>query len=303
MRSLLFSCRYGSLHRDEERCAAESLLISVSSRFGCHTQPLVIPFIIRSSFFIFIINWRVVLQFVSISSMQPSISFKNVSVTLGGVPVLKNISVDIPRGKIIGLLGPSGAGKTTLMRVIVGRQRVQKGSAEVLGLPAGSAKLRGRIGYMPQSAAVYPDLTVMENVRYFGAMIGADRHMVRQVIEMVDLNQQTKQIVATLSGGQRSRVSLAVALLGKPELLALDEPTVGVDPVLRQRLWKIFRSVATTGVTLYVSSHVMDEAERCDDLLLIRDGALLGHDSPEALRQQTHTSSVEAAFLALIGSQ
>ena len=235
--------------------------------------------------------------------MQPSVSLKNVSITLGGASALKDVSVDIPSGKIVGLLGPSGAGKTTLMRVIVGRQRIQYGSAEVLGKPAGAAALRGRIGYMPQSAAIHPDLTVKENIGYFASMLGLGKKEAAEVIAEVDLRKQVSQLVSTLSGGQKSRVSLAVALLGCPNLLVLDEPTVGVDPVLRLKLWKIFRNTAAKGATICVSSHVMDEASRCDDLLLIRRGRLLAHGSPDELLLRTGTATIEDSFLALVGNR
>lgn len=232
--------------------------------------------------------------------MAISISVRDVSVRFDGFDALRRVSVDIPAGKIIGLLGPSGAGKTTLMRAVVGRQRVQKGSVEVLGRPAGSRALRGHIGYMPQSQGVYPDLTVQENMRYYAAMLRLGKREAADAIAAVDLAPQTKQLVRTLSGGQRSRLSLAIALLGSPELLVLDEPTVGVDPVLRQQLWNLFRGVAAQGTTLLVSSHVMDEATRCDDLLLIRGGELLAHDAPMALCEHTKTHSVEEAFLKLV---
>jgi ABC-2 type transport system ATP-binding protein len=234
--------------------------------------------------------------------MDISVSMKQVRVMAGGVVILKNVTVDIPRGKIVGVLGPSGAGKTTLMRVIVGRQRLQAGSAKVLGLAAGSAALRGRIGYMPQSTSVYPDLTVRENVQYFGAMLGQNSQAVRTIIDAVELAPQARQLVRTLSGGQKSRVSLAIALLGKPDMLVLDEPTVGVDPVLRQQLWQLFHQIARTGTTLLVSSHVMDEAGRCDDLLLIREGELLAHGAPDALCRQTGSDTIEETFLKLVGA-
>jgi ABC-2 type transport system ATP-binding protein len=233
--------------------------------------------------------------------MIESVHLTSVNVTLGNTKALDNVSAHLPAGKIIGLLGPSGAGKTTLMRVITGRQRAQSGQAAVLGIPAGSPSLRGRIGYMPQSAAVYQDLTVRENMRYFAAMLGVSRKDADSALAEVDLVPQAKQLVATLSGGQRSRVSLAIALLGQPDVLVLDEPTVGVDPVLRQKLWRIFRRQAAEGKTLFVSSHVMDEASRCDYLLLIRRGTLLAQGTPEELCQQTDSKTIEAAFLALVG--
>lgn len=232
--------------------------------------------------------------------MTVSISMRGVSVRFGGVDALRQVSLDIPTGRIIGLLGPSGAGKTTLMRAIVGRQRIRRGSLEVLGKPVGTRELRGRIGYMPQSPAAYSDLTVQENLRYYAAILQLGRHDAAEVLAAVDMVPQANQLVRTLSGGQRSRLSLAIALLGNPQLLVLDEPTVGVDPVLRQQLWKLFRRIVRDGATVLVSSHVMDEAGRCDDLLLIRDGRCLAHDAPEALCKQTGTHTVEEAFLKLV---
>lgn len=234
--------------------------------------------------------------------MQPAIQIQAMSVTFGsGFPALKNISVDLPAGRIIGFIGPSGAGKTTLIRSIVGRQKVTKGTVRVFGLPTGSAALRQQIGYMPQEKAVYPDLTVRQNLRYFATMRGAGAKQVETVLKETGLSRQADQLVATLSGGQKSRVSLSIALLGSPKLLVLDEPTVGVDPVLRRQLWQLFRRLAASGSTLIVSSHVMDEAGRCDHLLLIRDGRLLAYGSPNELKKQTGTKSVEDSFLALVG--
>jgi len=234
--------------------------------------------------------------------MATAIHLEHASVSFGATKALQNVTLDIPSGKIVGFLGPSGAGKTTLMRVIVGRQPLQKGKAEVLGQRAGAPSLRDRIGYMPQSAGTYQDLTVQENLRYFAVMRGLDRKAADRAIAEVDLMPQSKQLVSTLSGGQRSRLSLAVALLGEPELLVLDEPTVGVDPALRLRLWHIFRRIAERGTTIYISSHVMDEASRCDELLLIRRGRVLAYGTPAELLQQTHATDIESAFLALAGA-
>jgi ABC-2 type transport system ATP-binding protein len=232
--------------------------------------------------------------------MSTAIQIKNLSVKLANKKVLNNITVDLPKGHIIGLLGPSGAGKTTLIRVIVGRQRISDGSARILGQPAGSARLRSEIGYMTQSVSVYPDLTVRENVRYFATMTGQTRKDADDLVKQVELSDHAKQLVSKLSGGQRSRVSLAVALLGRPKILMLDEPTVGVDPVLRQQLWAMFGQLAKQGTTLLISSHVMDEAGRCQDLLLIRDGHLLAYDTPEGLCAKTGTKTVEAGFIKLV---
>ncbi|MDX8049017.1 ABC transporter ATP-binding protein [Lentzea sp. BCCO 10_0798] len=214
--------------------------------------------------------------------------------------VLRDVSCAIPRGSVTGLLGPSGCGKTTLMRSVVGVQIVESGDVTVLGAPAGSPGLRDRIGYATQNPAVYADLSVAENIRYFCAVLGAPRSDVPRVIDEVGLGGHESQLVSSLSGGELSRTSLAVALLGKPELLVLDEPTVGLDPLLRDELWTLFRKLADRGVTLLVSSHVMDEAARCERLLLMRDGALLADDTPAALLSQTGTSDLEQAFLSLV---
>jgi ABC-2 type transport system ATP-binding protein len=233
--------------------------------------------------------------------MQPAIQITDLSVRLGGQLVLKDLSVELPAGRITGLLGPSGAGKTTLIRTIVGRQRVATGSVTVLGQPAGSAPLRPEIGYVTQAPSVYGDLTVTENLRYFAAMVGATKVRVQEVLKDVGLAPQARQLVGTLSGGQKSRVSLAVALLGRPKLLVLDEPTVGIDPLLRRDLWNQFRKLAEQGTTLLVSSHVMDEASHCDHLLLLRGGALLAYGTIMELTKKAGATDVEGVFLKLIG--
>lgn len=225
---------------------------------------------------------------------------RDLHVRRGRVPVLDGLSLAVPRGRIVGLLGPSGSGKTTLMRAIVGVQIVQSGSIEVLGLPAGSAPLRHRVGYVTQQASVYDDLTVRQNLRYFRRVLGAPSGDVDRVIARTELGDVADRLVGSLSGGQRGRVSLAAALLGTPELLVLDEPTVGLDPVLRVELWGLFRSLADEGATLLVSSHVMDEAKRCDRLLLMRDGALLADDTVDGVLEVTGTDDIEEAFLRLI---
>jgi ABC-2 type transport system ATP-binding protein len=235
-----------------------------------------------------------------------AIKIQNLSVTLpDGFQALVGIDVELEQGKIIGFIGPSGAGKTTLMRVIVGRKRATGGSIDIFGHPAGSAILRGQMSYMTQQTSVYTDLTVEENLRYFAAMFGVPAgevtHTVESILHTVELTDKAGLMVGRLSGGQKQRTSLAIALVGNPKLMVLDEPTVGLDPVLREQLWALFRRLAENGTTLIVSSHVMDEAERCDDLLLIRDGQLLAHGSPAALRKQTHTESVEHCFLKLVG--
>jgi ABC-2 type transport system ATP-binding protein len=217
--------------------------------------------------------------------------------------VLRDVSASIRAGQVTGLLGPSGCGKTTLMRSIVGVQRIAGGSVEVLGEPAGSPGLRHRVGYVTQAPSVYADLTVEENVDFFAAVVGASPATKAEVLSIVGLGGAEDRVVGRLSGGQRSRVSLAVALLGQPDLLVLDEPTVGLDPVLRRQLWATFSDLAAAGTTIIVSSHVMDEAQRCDRLLLMREGALIADDSPEALLQSTGAADVESAFLSLIETE
>ncbi|MFF1413880.1 ABC transporter ATP-binding protein [Streptomyces sp. NPDC058289] len=222
--------------------------------------------------------------------------------------VLDGLSFDVPRGRITGLLGPSGCGKSTLMRAVVGTQAHVTGTLDVLGHPAGHPGLRSRIGYVTQAPSVYDDLTVRQNLDYFAAILDPGRsaaerrrETVTRAIADVDLTTHTTALAGNLSGGQRSRVSLAVALLGSPELLVLDEPTVGLDPVLRRDLWNLFHDLAATrGATLLVSSHVMDEAERCHELLLMREGRILAQDTPEALRTRTRTDTVEEGFLHLV---
>ena len=215
-------------------------------------------------------------------------------------PILSALSFRVRKGTITGLLGPSGAGKTTLMRSTVGVQQLTKGTLKVLGLPAGDKRLRSRIGYVTQSPAIYHDLTVRQNVRYFATLTRASADDVERVIHQVRLDEQAKQLVETLSGGQKARVSLAIALLGDPELLVLDEPTVGLDPLLRRELWLLFRQLADKGKTLVISSHVMDEAEHCDDLLLVREGDIIWNDSKERLLERTKKKTVEDAFLQLV---
>lgn len=231
---------------------------------------------------------------------ESAIVVENLRVVRGGRVVLPDLSCAVPRGRVTGLLGPSGGGKSTLIRAIVGVQRIQGGSVDVLGLPAGSVPLRRRVGYVTQAPSVYSDLTVTENLRFFARVLGVDAGGAAEAIERVDLADHADALVGRLSGGQRSRASLAVALLGSPELLVLDEPTVGLDPVLRRELWQLFHAMADDGTTLLVSSHVMDEADRCDLLLLLRDGELLAADTPAALRDRTGASDIEGAFLALV---
>ena len=234
------------------------------------------------------------------SRPAPAVQCTELRVVRGKRVVLPGLNVTIAPGRITGLLGPSGSGKTTLLRSIVGVQVVAGGTVSVLGVPAGSTELRQRVAYVTQEASVYADLTVEQNIRYFAQVLGAPVSDEPRVIDAVGLSDSRDQRVGQLSGGQRSRVSLAVALLGAPELLVLDEPTVGLDPVLRRELWALFASLAASGLSLVISSHVMDEASRCDDLILMRDGELLAHDTVEQILANTGTSDVEAAFLALV---
>ncbi|HJX48427.1 MAG TPA: ABC transporter ATP-binding protein [Gaiellaceae bacterium] len=218
----------------------------------------------------------------------------------GGTVVLPELSCDIAPGSVTGLLGPSGSGKSTLIRAIVGVQRIAGGSIEVLGRPAGAKELRARVGYMTQAPSVYGDLTVRENLRFFARVLGIGLDAVDRAIGEVDLQEEADRVVTRLSGGQRARVSLAAALLGRPDALVLDEPTVGLDPVLRRDLWELFHELARRGTTLLVSSHVMDEADRCDCLLLIREGQLLAQSTPGELRAKTGAQELDDAFLRLI---
>ncbi len=232
--------------------------------------------------------------------MESAITLRDVRVVKNGRPILDGVSAEIAKGQITGMLGPSGAGKTTLMRVIVGLQKPASGSAEVFGHAAGNASLRKTIGYMTQAVSVYPDLTLHENLRFFAAMTDAPAGRVAEVTETVDLKRQAKQLVGTLSGGEQSRASLAIALLARPQLLVLDEPTVGLDPVLRKRLWQLFSELASGGTTLLVSSHVMDEAAHCDRLLLLREGTLLAHGTPNELKRRSGARSIEESFIQLV---
>lgn len=232
--------------------------------------------------------------------MHDAIIADNLTIIRGDKQILESLSFSLSSGKLIGLIGPSGSGKTTLIRTIVGAQHITSGTLTVLGSQAGSKVLRKEIGYVTQSPAVYGDLTVRQNLKYFATILGKGKTDVQRVIKQVDLEGQTDQVVESLSGGQHARVSLAVALLGDAKVLVLDEPTVGLDPLLREHLWKLFRSLAHEGRTLLISSHVMDEAEKCDDLLLLRDGRILSFSARADLLERTATRSVEAAFLKLV---
>jgi ABC-2 type transport system ATP-binding protein len=231
---------------------------------------------------------------------RPAVEVEQLRVVRGGRPVLHGLDFTVARGRVTGLLGPSGCGKTTLMRSIVGVQRLDGGSVTVLGRPAGSRALRDRVGYVTQAPSVYDDLTVAENLTFFARVLAAPASRVAECRDLVGLGDEGRRLVGRLSGGQRSRVSLAVALLADPPLLVLDEPTVGLDPVLRRDLWRTFHRLADRGAAVLVSSHVMDEASRCDRLLLMREGRLVADDTPAALLARTRATDVEGAFLALV---
>jgi len=232
--------------------------------------------------------------------LAAAVHTKDLKVVRGKRVALHDLSVTIPRGTITGLLGPSGCGKTTFMRSIVGTQIVASGSVTVLGHPAGSPALRHRVGYVTQSPTIYNDLRVVDNVRYFAALYGSAPETADQAIDDVGLLDHAAAYCGNLSGGQRTRVSLACALVSQPDLLVLDEPTVGLDPVLRVDLWAQFDRLARRGTTLLVSSHVMDEADHCNELLLMREGRLLAHTTPARLREDTGCTSLEEAFLSVI---
>jgi ABC-2 type transport system ATP-binding protein len=225
---------------------------------------------------------------------------RDLDVVRGTTHALRNVSATVPAGRVTGLLGPSGSGKTTLIRAIVGVQLIRSGTVEVLRLPAGSPVLRRRVGYVTQAPSVYFDLTTRENLDYFARIVGSSPSRIDEVLETVDLAARADVVVRSLSGGERSRVSLATALLGRPEVLVLDEPTIGLDPVLRRSLWNTFHRLAEDGATLLVSSHVMDEAERCDYLILLRDGLVVAEAEPDELRRRTGQDDLEEAFLALV---
>lgn len=229
-----------------------------------------------------------------------AVEARKLGVRKGQTAILHGLDIVIKTGTLTGLIGPSGSGKTTFMRSVVGVQKYQ-GELSVLGQPAGDKGLRPRIGYVTQNPAVYGDMTVAQNLSYFAAVIGVDKSEAKQVIKSVQLTSHVDQLVDSLSGGQRARVSLAVALLGGPEILVLDEPTVGLDPILRDELWGQFNSLVKAGKTLIISSHVMNEADRCDNLLLMRDGHVIWNDSRNSLLEATGTKDVNSAFIAKVG--
>jgi ABC-2 type transport system ATP-binding protein len=234
---------------------------------------------------------------------RAAIGVERLRVVRGGRVALADLTLTIRSAAVTGLLGPSGSGKTTLLRAIVGVQQLESGTVTVLGREAGTPPLRRRVAYTTQTPSVYGDLTVRENLRYFARLYGVERGRIAHVTGLVGLAAEADRIVNRLSGGQRARASLASALLGDPEVLVLDEPTVGLDPVLRRDLWNTFHELAAVGTTLLVSSHVMDEAERCDDLLLLRDGRLLASGTVDDIRRRTGTDDLDEAFLRLVETE
>ncbi len=232
-----------------------------------------------------------------------AIQCRRLNVKRGSNHILHDLDLDIPQGVIMGLLGPSGSGKTTLMRSIVGLQRIESGEISVLGRPAAGKALRHEIGYSTQSASVYSDLTCIQNIEFFAALYQKNEKSPAQILEEVDLSRNAHQMASSLSGGERARLALATTLVGSPQLLILDEPTVGLDPVLRLQLWRLFNSLAEQGKTLLVSSHVMDEADSCHQLILLRNGEVLAQGTPAELRTRTGESRMDDVFISLIGEQ
>ena len=236
------------------------------------------------------------------SSVEPAIRAVDLTKRFGALQAVDHVSFDLAAGRIYGLLGPNGSGKTTLIRLLTGLARPTAGHAEVLGVRMPSRANLARIGYMTQSDGIYPALTVMENAQFFAAAYGVrGTDAVHESLKVVELANRASSITGTLSGGQRRRLSLACALTHRPPVLFLDEPTVGIDPLLRVQFWGYFRALADEGATIVVSSHVMDEADRCDELMFIRSGSVIARGTGTQIRAQAETDDLEQAFLALGG--
>lgn len=234
---------------------------------------------------------------------KPDICLRTQEVTraFNGKEVLHGISLEVRRSEIFGLLGPSGSGKTTFVKLIAGIDEATRGEVEVLGTRMPKLAMMNRIGYMAQSDAMYAELTAKENLEFFGALFGLRGQKMKQrideVMALVDLTDHLKQPVGAYSGGMKRRLSLAIALMHEPEVLILDEPTVGIDPVLRKSIWDEFESLSRQGTTILVTTHVMDEADKCHRLGMVRDGRLIAVGTPEALKRETGSVTIEEAFL------
>jgi ABC-2 type transport system ATP-binding protein len=232
--------------------------------------------------------------------MVSAISITDLTVIRGGTRILDEFNLEIEPQRILGLLGPSGSGKTTIMRSIVGLQRFHSGSISILGKLAGDKRLRTLVSYSTQDASIYRDLTCRENIDYFAALHDQSTKFTDEILELVDLGKNRRQLALSLSGGERARLALATALVGKPEILILDEPTVGLDPLLRRDLWKLFHRFTDEGKTIVLSSHMMEEAYHCDELVLLRNGAILAKGSPAELRKQTGLENMDSVFISLV---
>jgi ABC-2 type transport system ATP-binding protein len=235
---------------------------------------------------------------------DPAIEAEGLTKRFGSIMAVDSLDMTLAAGRIYGLLGPNASGKTTLIRMLVGLARPTAGHASVLGVRMPSRSNLARVGYMTQADGIYADLSVWENLRFFAALSGnADLAAMNEVLELVELDSRRGTPVHELSGGMRRRLSLACALVHRPSVIFLDEPTVGIDPALRVQFWEHFRRLARDGTTLLVSSHVMDEADRCDELLLIFHGRLLARGSGAEIRRQGGTDDMEQAFLKLGGAE
>jgi len=231
----------------------------------------------------------------------PCIQTQDVHRKFDDKEVLHGITLNVNKSEIFGLLGPSGSGKTTLVKLIAGIDEATSGKIEVLGTAMPKLEMMKRIGYMAQSDALYTELTAKENLEFFGALFGLRGEKLKkrmlEVMELVNLTDHLKRFVSAYSGGMKRRLSLAIALLHAPEVLILDEPTVGIDPVLRKTIWDEFRSQSNKGTTIIVTTHVMDEADKCDRLGMVRDGHLIAVGTSEQLKEQSGGTNLEDAFL------